>query len=255
MCGRFSQLVTRRELVEQMGLADLSGSPADLRSRHNLAPGQDAVVVRMGAKSRETARLRWGLIPSWAEDAAIANRLINARVETAAERPAFRRAWRVRRCLIPASGWFEWTGAGDIRQPWLIRRRDGAPLFLAGLWERWRIPEKEAPRGGLAGRAHGDRVETFTILTTQANGDVEDIHHRMPVLMGPDQTETWLKGAPPTPPPAAQPGQLEALAVSTRVNDPRNDDPECLLPRSGLIPNGRPAGDGAGECLKQTSLF
>ena len=215
----------------------LIGAPVNLRPRYNLAPGQDAAVMRTGDEDRRIDLLRWGLIPAWAKDPAIARKLINARVETAAEKPSFRNAWRARRCLIPVNGYFEWTRAGKIRQPWLIQRQDGSPLFLAGLWERWRAAGQAAQSGLFAENGPDEELETFTILTTEANGDVKTIHHRMPVLVQPDQFDAWLTGAPPPP---TLPGQLETLAVSVRVNNPRNDDPDCLLPATTLLPDARP---------------
>ncbi len=232
MCGRLVQSLSWRELRD---LAGLVGSPADLRARYNLAPGQDAAVIRRGREGRRIDPLRWGLIPNWAKDSAIARKLINARVETAPEKPAFRDAWRARRCLIPANGYYEWTGAGKMRQPWLIRRRDGAPLFIAGLWERWRAPGNNAAQAErFTGQEPDGRVETFTVITTEANRDVDAIHHRMPVLLRPDQFESWLAGASTAPPPAPS-GQLASQAVGIRVNNPRNDDPDCLLPSPVLL--------------------
>ncbi|MXY89254.1 MAG: SOS response-associated peptidase [Gammaproteobacteria bacterium] len=232
MCGRFVQSITWRELHEL--LAGLTGAPVELKPRYNLAPGQDATVIRAGAEGFQLDLLHWGLIPPWARDPAIAFKLINARVETAAEKPSFRNSWRARRCLIPANGYYEWTSVGGIRQPWLIRRRDEAPLFLAGLWENWRITEPASLHGRFAGRQVGEQVETFTILTTAANEDVEAINHRMPVLLHPHQFESWLTDAPAVP-AAEQPGQLTTQTVDVRVNDPRNDDPDCLLPSLSLL--------------------
>ena len=226
MCGRFLQTISWRELHE---LAGLIGAPVELAPRYNLAPGQDAAVIRAGAEGPRLESLRWGLIPSWAKDPAIGNKLINARVETAAEKPSFRSSWRSRRCLIPATGYYEWNNAGNVRQPWLIRRRHRAPLFLAGLWERWRVTESAAHSGRFAGREAGEQIETFVIITTSANDDVAAVHYRMPVLVHPEQFDSWLTN-PSGAPAAAQPGYLTAEAVSTRVNDPRNDDSDCLLP-------------------------
>ena len=231
MCGRIVQSISWRELHE---LAGLIGAPVELTPRYNLSPGQDAAVIRAGDDGRRLDALLWGLIPSWAKDPAIANKLINARVETAAEKPSFRSSWRSRRCLVPASGYYEWTSAGKIRQPWLFRRKDEAPLFLAGLWESWRVTEQASLQGRFAGLEAGERVETFTIVTTQANEDVKEIHHRMPVLLRPDQFDAWLTGASGAP-AAAQSGQLTMQPVSTRVNNPRNDDPDCLLPETTLL--------------------
>lgn len=225
------QALTWRELHE---LASVVGSPVKMRARYNLAPGQDAAVIRMGEEGRRLDMLRWGLIPGWAKDSTIANKLINARVETAAEKPSYRNAWRTRRCLIPVNGYYEWTGAGKVRQPWLIRRRDEAPLFIAGLWESWRIREDDVRRGRFVGHEPQDLIETFTVITTEANGDVSSIHHRMPVFLESYQFEAWLTGPPIVPAPLP-PETLEARTVSTRVNSPRNDDPECLISSPVLL--------------------
>ncbi len=231
MCGRIVQSITWRELHE---IAGLIGEPLELRPRYNLAPGQEAAVIRAGEGGPRLDMLPWGLIPFWAKDAGIAYKLINARVETAAQKPSFRNAWRERRCLIPATGYYEWTRAGGERQPWLIRNRDGAPLFLAGLWEHWRITEAAAARGRFAGREVGEPVETFTIITTAANEDLAAIHHRMPVLLHSGQLDGWLRAASLAP-VDTQAGQLTIQAVSTRVNNARNDDPDCLLPAPALL--------------------
>ena len=130
MCGRFTQRMTWRELHERM---DLIGTPLNLRPRYNVAPSQDVVVVRADDEGRGLAMLRWGLIPSWAKDSTIGHRLINARSETAAEKPSFRSAYRHRRCLMPADGFYEWKREGKTRQPWLFALVDGAPFAFAGL--------------------------------------------------------------------------------------------------------------------------
>jgi putative SOS response-associated peptidase YedK len=194
--------------------------------RFNIAPGQDVAAVRLGDDgSRQLCALRWGLIPSWAKDPSIGNRLINARGETVAEKPAFRRAFEHRRCLVPADGYYEWKtiGKGLGKQPYFIRLRDDEPFALAGLWDRWQDPS------GVAG-------ETCTIVTTAANELTAPIHDRMPVIVAPDDYAVWLG-----------PGRLEADAwermarpypgermtmypVSTRVNQPRNDSAACVEP-------------------------
>ena len=147
MCGRFTQRLSWAELHELM---DLIGPPRNLRPRYNVAPSQDVAVVRAVDGGRSVSMLRWGLIPAWAKDPAIGYRLINARSETVAEKPSFPSAYRRRRCLIPADGFYEWQHLGKIRQPWLFGLRDGAPYALAGLWERWTVPEGAALTGSLA---------------------------------------------------------------------------------------------------------
>jgi putative SOS response-associated peptidase YedK len=196
-----------------------------LTPRYNIAPTQVVPVVRIGAQGehREVALMKWGLIPSWAKDAKIGNRMINARAETAVEKPAFRGAFKKRRCLVPADGFYEWMKAENGRKiPHLIRRRDGKPLAFAGLWETWHDQSAQQP------------IETFTILTTRANEVVRPIHDRMPVIVSPCDYETWLDVHEQDaeklaeilkPAPAAE---LVAFPVSSRVNSPANDDAECV---------------------------
>ena len=227
MCGRFTQRMTWRELHERM---DLIGTPLNLRPRYNVAPGQDIAVVRPGdSGGRRLAMLRWGLIPAWARDPTIAWKLINARSETAAEKPSFRAAFRNRRCLIPADGFYEWRRQGKTRQPWLFGLGDGAPFAFAGLWEQWRIPEGAALTRSLAERNPGDAVETCTILTTAANETVAPVHGRMPVILPPETWDAWLAGedVPLAPYPA---DAMTAHPVSTLVNRAANEDPRCVEP-------------------------
>ena len=228
MCGRFTQRLSWRELHELM---DLIGAPLNLRPRYNVAPSQNVAVVRASEAGRRLSMLRWGLIPVWAKDAAIGHKLINARSETAAQKPSFRSAYRHRRCLVPADGFYEWRRSGGARQPWLIGLRDGAPMMFAGLWESWTVPEGAALAGPLAERSPGDAVETCTILTTAANGTVAPVHGRMPVILPPDDWDAWLAGGqvPLGPCPA---DAMTAWPVSTHVNRPANDDP--ALHRAGL---------------------
>ena len=228
MCGRLTQRMSWRELHE---LLDLVGAPLNLRPRYNVAPSQDVAAVRIAENGTGLAMLRWGLIPSWAKDPAIGHRLINARSETAAEKPSFRSAFRHRRCLIPADGFYEWQRQGGTRQPWLFGLRDGEPMVFAGLWERWTVPEGAALTGSLAERSPGDAIETCTILTTVANETVAPVHGRMPVILPPDARDAWLAGeeVPLDPYPA---DAMTAYPVSTHVNRPANDDPRCVKPVS-----------------------
>ena len=208
---------------------NLIGAPRNLRPRYNIAPSQEVAVVRDGDGGRSLSMLRWGLIPGWAKDPAIAYKLINARSETVSEKPSFRSAYRRRRCLIPADGFYEWTRRGKTKQPWLIGPEDGGVFAFAGLWERWTVPEGAALTGSLAELLPGDVVETCTILTTVANGVVARVHNRMPVILPPGAFAAWLEGSevPLGPCPA---DAMTIHPVSTLVNKPANDDPRCVEP-------------------------
>jgi putative SOS response-associated peptidase YedK len=219
MCGRFTQFSSRDELARLFGF-DADGAP-DLPPRYNVAPTQVVAVVRLDDGRRALRPLRWGLIPSWAKDPAIGHAFINARAETVAEKPAFRAAFKARRCLIPTTGFYEWAPAGGKKkQPLHIRMLDGRPFALAGLWERWTDAE-------------GVPVETCTILTTAANDLLRPFHDRMPVILAPEGQATWLD--PHAPPDALhallRPYPAEAMTavpVGTYVNSPRNEGPQCL---------------------------
>ncbi len=192
-----------------------------IRKRFNIAPTQEAPVVRVNAEGeREVAMLRWGLVPFWALDPSIGNRMINARSETVAEKPSFRNAFKARRCIVPASGFFEWKGEPGRKQPYAITAAD-QPLFaFAGLWESWR--DKSQP--------DAPAVETFTILTTDANEAVAAIHDRMPVILPADRLQDWLAGPPAQAQALLAPyaGPVKIRAISKAVGNPRNDTPEIL---------------------------
>ena len=183
-----------------------------IRKRFNIAPGQEAPVVRAGeGGAREVAMLRWGLVPPWAKDPSAGSRMINARSETVATKPAFRQAFRSRRCAVPASGFYEWTGDPRRRVPHAITV-EGRPLIaFAGLWERWTD-------------AAGAPLETYTILTTAANRFVSAMHDRMPAILAEGDIDAWLGGSPEDAWKAIRPCPDEALrerAVSRALNDPR----------------------------------
>ena len=161
MCGRFTQRFSWREVHTFLRLGT-PGPALNLRPRYNLAPSQNAAVVRDEDGERRLSMLRWGLIPGWAKDPSIGNKLINARAETAAVKPSFGAAYSKHRCLVPADGFYEWRREGEVRQPWLIAPREGGVVAFAGLWERWRVPEGAVLRGSLSERRSGDIVETFT---------------------------------------------------------------------------------------------
>ena len=189
-----------------------------VRRRFNIAPTQEAPVIRASAEGgREVAMLRWGLVPFWAKDLKVGTTMINARSEGVEEKPAFRAAIRQRRCIVPATGFFEWQGERGRKQPYAITL-PGQPLFaFAGLWERWKAAEGEA-------------VETFTIMTTEANPQVARIHDRMPVILPIDALDTWLTGSLEQARALLEPyGQpVELRAVSRVVSNVNNDVPECL---------------------------
>lgn len=219
MCGRYTVTTPGGELQRAF---DVGEWPDEHRPRFNVAPGQKAPVV-LDDRDRRAELMVWGLVPSWARDASIGNRLINARSETAAVKPSFRRALAHRRCLVVADGFYEWQAVAGGKQPLHVRRVDRQPFAFAGLWERWQRPGRAEP------------VHTFTILTTAPNALMAPIHHRMPVILPGATWDRWLD-------PRAELGDLlpmlgpadgvgwEAIPVSTLVNSPANDDPRCLEP-------------------------
>ncbi len=219
MCGRFALFASGDELAERFQLPEAP----PFEPRYDIAPAQAVAAVRASDGGMALSLLRWGLIPSWAKDLAIGNKLLNARSETVAEKPSFRSAFKHRRCLIPASGFYEWQklGAGH-KQPYFIRPRDGRPLALAGLWECWHDPQ-------------GEPVETCTILTTEANELMRPLHDRMPVLIDPASDGAWLDAHAPVdalralfvPSPSER---LEVIAVGPWVSSVRNQGPQCLEP-------------------------
>jgi putative SOS response-associated peptidase YedK len=189
-----------------------------VRRRYNIAPTQEAPVVRAAAGgAREAAMLRWGLVPAWAKELAVGTRMINARAEGVEAKPAFRAAIRQRRCLVPASGFFEWKGVAGRKQPFAIRPAGRELFAFAGLWETWKP-------------ADGAAVETFTIITTEANEAVAAIHDRMPVILPREAEDAWLEGNPDEARALLKPyaGDLELRAVRSLVSNVRNDVPECL---------------------------
>lgn len=224
MCGRFALTITLEELADHFDLPDL---PAQLVPRYNIAPTQPVGVVRVDAQrqAREWALTLWGLIPSWSKDPSMGARMINARAETVDEKPSFRAAFKRRRCIIPASGFYEWMKKDGGKQPYFITLTNGDVLGLAGLWESWHGP-------------NGEAIESCTILTTDANEAITPLHDRMPVILAPEDYDEWLgdgKDATPAhlsrlkhlfrPYPSAQ---MQLYPVSTYVNSPRNEGKECI---------------------------
>ncbi len=233
MCGRFTLRTSASEIAQQFGVLEV----APFSARFNIAPTQAVAVVRaltpgpspaMGEGSRELVWLRWGLVPSWAKDPAIGSRLINARAETAAGKPAFRAAMRRRRCLLAADGFYEWQRAGRAKQPYFIRLHEDRPMAFAGLWEVWE------------GTGHSS-LETCTLLTTAANDLLRPIHDRMPVILAPENYPAWLDPAVEDPRRlepllVPYPGEeMEAYRVSSLVNDPTHDSPRCIEPAEAAL--------------------
>lgn len=218
MCGRYTQ-TAGLDVLRDRFLLDCA--PAEVLPRYNIAPGQDAPVV-LAQGGRRLEPLRWGLIPAWAKDPAIGSRLINARCETALEKPAFRSALARRRCLVPADGFYEWKGLGRAKVPFRFHRRDKELFAFAGLWDEWKGPE-------------GRPLRSFAILTTEANASVRPVHPRMPVILYPEDEGAWLDaaatpedlldGLAPYPPDA-----LTAYPVSRRLNSAQNDDRSLIEP-------------------------
>lgn len=218
MCGRYTQTADARTLAGRFRLAKLG---LDVRPRWNMAPGQEGPVVVLEG-GRRLGLYRWGLVPAWAKDPTIGHKMINARADTAAEKPAFRGPFQRRRCLVPADGFYEWRKAGKAKVPVRFTRADGAPFAFAGLWDEWRSPEGEA-------------VRSYAVLTTEANALVAGVHDRMPVILTEAAEEAWLDPGAKTAELRAllapfDPALMRAAEASTRVNSPRNDDPGLLTP-------------------------
>jgi putative SOS response-associated peptidase YedK len=219
MCGRYMLTSSPEVLRALFRYAEQPNFPP----RYNVTPTQPIPIVRLVDGKRQFALVRWGLLPSWVKDPKTFTLLINARGESAAEKPAFRAAMKRRRCLIPADGFYEWQAAGDRKRPFYVRAKSGAPLAFAGLWETWTGP-------------NGEELETAAIVTTQANRTLKPIHDRMPVIVPPEGFDLWLDGANVDATTAAAliapapEGLLEAYEISTAVNRTANDNPNLLEP-------------------------
>jgi putative SOS response-associated peptidase YedK len=251
MCGRFGLLHTWDEMFESYSLIS---PPLNLPPRFNIAPTQAIVAVTASgtADGNAATLFQWGLLPSWAKDVSIGAKMINARAETVAEKPAFRAAYRRRRCLIPASGFYEWQKQdGGPKQPFWIAAADGGLLTFAGLWENWLSPE-------------GDELQTCTIITTAANDSLAAIHARMPVILAAADFDAWLDVGDETDTSAADallrsaPDEVTtAWPVSTRVNNVRNDDARLVEPVDSVATekpsDGEPA--AASKSAGQGDLF
>lgn len=267
MCGRYATARARQELIQQFRV-QYDATEQNLQPDYNVAPTKQvpAVLTRAPkdaakdgaagagdaaeaqAAVRQLRTLRWGLVPSWAKDLSIGNRMINARFETVHEKPAFRRAFARRRCLLPADGYYEWYTLESDRaegekkkrakkQPFYIRPKDGSVLALAGLYELWKSPDPDVGDGGW--------VWTCTVITTDAPDELGRIHDRMPMIVHPDRWDAWLDPELTDPDlvrgllAPAMAGTMEAYPVSTAVNNVRNNGPELIKPiPSGDIPDG-----------------
>lgn len=223
MCGRFTLTSTPEELARRF---QLTARPA-WTPRYNIAPGQPVLAVRSAPDGARTAApLRWGLVPAWEKGPDPGARWINARVETLAEKPAFREAFRARRCLVPADAFYEWADHGGFRQPYRIALPGGSLFAFAGIWERWRD----------ARDAHGAPLDSCAIVTTDASASLRALHDRMPIVLPDDAWAEWLAPTLHEVAPlqallrrAQDPGFV-AHPVSERVNSPRHDDPACAAP-------------------------
>lgn len=220
MCGRFA-LKNPKAIKAAFDVGEL---PADLKPRYNIAPSQDIAIIRFSPAGRKLSMAHWGLIPSWAKESDKSYSTINARAETVDSKPTFRYPFKHHRCLIPADGFYEWTEAGGIKIPHHIGMKDGSPFAMAGLWDVWKGPDGEVP--------------SCSIIVSDANPFMKQLHERMPVILEPDDYEAWLD---PDNQDAArlkkllipQTGdRLTEWTVSRMLNNPRNEGPQCAEPNT-----------------------
>ncbi len=218
MCGRYTLRTPVDTLAEQF---DLDEYPSSLTASYNIAPTQEVATVVEEDDKRKLEMFHWGLIPSWAKDPQIGNRMINARAETVHEKPSFRSAFKARRCLILADGFYEWQKADNGKQPFYIHMKDGSPFAFAGLWETWK---------------NGEELRSCAIITTDANDLMNEIHHRMPVVLHPENYGVWLDPDFDEKDPLKDllkpfsSEEMEAYMVSRRVNKPSNNEPSVVEP-------------------------
>ena len=220
MCGRYSLATPEDHLVEVFDVPPLT---FDYRARYNIAPSQDVPVVASDRRGTRLGLLRWGLVPAWADDPSIGSRMINARAETLRNKPAFKRAVVSRRCLVPADGFYEWAAEDGRKVPYWIHSPDREPMGFAGVWERWQLPGTEP-------------IHSVAIITVDANEGIRDLHDRMPAIVPAADRKAWLDAETPVQDALRllkpYEGVLEAYPVSTLVNSPANDEPECIEPVS-----------------------
>lgn len=220
MCGRFTLISPLDVILHRFKLVN---NGIDYVPRYNIAPSQQVLAIISDGEERRIGRLRWGLVPYWAKDVKLGYKMINARAETLAEKPSFKRSFQRRRCIIPADGFYEWRQGPDSKQPVRIRLKSKEPFAFAGLWDRWQSED-------------GDVVTSCTIVTTKANELLRDIHHRMPVILRPQDEAVWLDRTINdtdflqqllVPYPTEQ---MEVYNVSDVVNSAKNEGPECIEP-------------------------
>jgi len=221
MCGRFAFYSPSEATAALFGV---DGALA-VEPRYNIAPTQFVAAVRNDdEQQRELVMLRWGLVPFWAKDPSIGNRMINARAETVAEKPSYRNAFRYRRCVVLADGFYEWHREGDRKIPYFITAAGGEPFGLAALWENWKD------------RDSGESLQTTTLITVAANEFMQPLHHRMPAILVPDTADEWLSGSADYLETAAErTPALRAWPVSTRVNNARNEGEELIIADGEVI--------------------
>ncbi len=226
MCGRYSLFTPQADLEKRFDVT----FGFDFEPRYNAAPSQRLPVITDADRDRVSC-LEWGLVPRWADDTS--ERHINARSETATEKPTFADAYENRRCIVPADGFYEWTDEGDGKRPYRVCLGDDRPFGMAGLWERFTPKTKQTGLGEFTGGesrvSESQSIETFTILTTEPNDVVEPLHHRMAVVLDPDEETAWLEGEDVSFEPAP-PDQFRSYPVSKAVNSPANDGPELVRP-------------------------
>lgn len=211
MCGRYVLKASPSELASRFGLDEC----VDFGPRYNIPPGTDIPVFRQSPEGKRVLHLlRWGLVPHWAKDPGIGAKLNNARGESVADKPSFRDAFRRRRCLIPASGFYEWKAEGKIKQPYYISPKDGEPMAMGGLWESWKAPD-------------GSLLRTVCVITTDPNEVMSPIHDRMPVIVAPEHWQDWLSAPMEAVAPLVMPcdaNLLQAWPVDRRVSKTQDND-------------------------------
>lgn len=222
MCGRFVGFRRLEELLKQF---PIDNTACEAAASYNIAPSQEILAIVRRSGENWLDKYHWGLVPFWAQDVTIGNRMINARAETVAQKPSFRNAFKKRRCLIPADGFFEWKGAKGRKQPYYLTLPDQRPFAFAGLWEEWQGPQPDAPV-----------YKSCTIITTAASKSVQPVHHRMPAIITPAKYDRWLD------PDCNYPTELKdilanwievemvARPVNPQVNSARNNDPTNIKP-------------------------
>ena len=243
MCGRFVSSSPADKVAAYFDVDEVPEQLLDRGPNYNTAPTTSVLVVHEDGSTRRLDAFHWGLVPSWAKDTRIGARMINARAETIAEKPAFRRAFAQRRCIVPADGFYEWTTSPDPsakKQPYFIHRPDGEPYAFAGVWERWR-----GPKGGAQEGSEAEPLRSCSIVTTTANEPMSQLHDRMPVMLprsawdtwlDPDQHDTELLGQLLVPAP---PGLITFHAVSTEVNNARNKGEHLVDEVDPALEDGR----------------